>query len=81
MEIKELIKYIYERDIENIEFEDDSQKGDRALILLSKYGEDSSGELKKIFEDKVNFNNITPLSVMKINEMIRDSLKTTYKNI
>lgn len=75
METKELIKYIYETDFENTVFEDNNKKGDRALILLSKYGEKSSEELKKKFGEKVNFNNITPATALKLCKEINLYLK------
>ncbi len=70
MTIEELIKYIYETPLEDTEFHDFQQKGDRALILLSKYGEDAQQSLADKFGNKIAFNAITPKTAMNIMNII-----------
>ncbi|MDR3038963.1 MAG: AAA family ATPase, partial [Candidatus Adiutrix sp.] len=66
MTTEELIKYIYETDLDITVFEDTQQKCERALILLSKYGDNEQSNLKQKFGDKVTFGNITPKKALEI---------------
>jgi len=70
MSTEELIKYIYETDLSQIAFEGNHQKGDRALILLSKYGVDTENELSERFGNKITFKNIRPSTALKIAKKI-----------
>jgi|LSQX01.1.fsa_nt_gb hypothetical protein len=70
MTMEGLIKYIYETPLEETEFHDLQQKGDRALILLSKYGEDAQQSLADKFGNKIAFNAITPKTAMNIMNII-----------
>lgn len=72
MGIEELIKYIYETPLEETKFNDMQQKGDRALILLSKYGDNKQQELIERFGNMINFNAITPKTAMTIMNIINN---------
>ena len=69
---QELIQYIYETPIDKTEFKSTDQKGDRALILLAKYGYDKQAMLEAKFGDKVNFGNIRPKKAIEICNQINN---------
>lgn len=83
MTTDELIKYIYNTPLENTTFTDEQQKGDRAIILLSKYGEKEQINLAKKFGDKVNFGNITTKKALEIAQKLekfhQENSKSTIK--
>ena len=84
MTTEELIKYIYENSIDEIEFKSTDQKGDRALILLAKYGDNEQTMLEAKFGDKINFGNIRPKKAIEICEKIyiylNNNKKTKYSS-
>lgn len=73
MTIEQLIKYVYETDFDDIEFKDSSEKGIRALILLSKYAETKSPEeLLQKFKDQITFRNINVNTAFKILKLVEE---------
>ncbi|MFT8752779.1 MAG: AAA family ATPase [Oenococcus oeni] len=75
MSTDELIRYIYNNSLKNTHFNDDNQqKGERALILLTKYGYEAQPKLEAQFKEKVSFNNITPKKAIQVYKRI-DALR------
>ncbi|MFK4886226.1 AAA family ATPase [Lactococcus petauri] len=70
MTTEELVEYIYDTPLEEIKFDDTPQRGERALILLFKYGEAAQGDLEKRFGDKITFGNISPKKAMEIASVV-----------
>lgn len=80
MNTEELIEYIYDKDrnLDEMEFNDNSDKGVRALILLDRFG--NKDEIRQKLGNQVTFNNInvnTAFKVMKKLEKWKDDLKET----
>lgn len=70
MTTEELVKYIYDTPLEETKFNDDQQKGERAFILMSKYGDDRQNDLGKRFGDKINFSNIRTKKALEVAMLI-----------
>ncbi|MGY3742295.1 McrB family protein [Leuconostoc inhae] len=70
MTTEKLVKYIYDTPLEETKFDDDQQKGERALILMSKYGDDQQNDLEKRFGDKINFSNIRTKKALEVAMLI-----------
>ena len=77
MTTAELIKYIFETPLEDTVFEDNQQKGERALLLLEKYGDNAQSSLAQRFGDKVTFQNITPKKASEIIKQLNTYLGNT----
>lgn len=73
MTIEELIQYVYDTDIDDLEFDNNSQgqKGTRALVLLARYGVEKQNELEKRFKGDITFNNIAVKSALETAELLQ----------
>jgi len=71
---QELIRYIYEPPLEETAFEGEQMLGERAVILLSKYGAGALGELERRFAGQVSFGSVAPLAAVEISQKIQEYL-------
>jgi|GEM_PF-257073 len=75
MNTEELIKYIYETELPQVVFDGDQQKGERALVLISKYGKEAQKELSERFGSQVTFSNIFPSTALEVTQKINEYLR------
>lgn len=79
MNTEELIEYIYARDLDEMEFNDNSDKGLRALILLFRFG--NRDEIEQKLGEQVNFKNINVSTAYDATKKLEKMLKNTSGEI